>query len=667
MNWVVKGQAQTGFSLTGIEFVNDNPLTAEPYIYATTGNQLLRISQSNGSVYVLGPTTSPLPGDPIPGANIQGLAWNPLIYNPFTGAYGALIATDATADQLVIIDDRPRFPGPDIFAIYVAQASENASICISRVPDFDPANPTAPRYFDPYSGDAGQLRVYSAQGGAWILVSASGSGTVYLGERTLDIDPKDPIDDKWPIIAGNIGQIGVRPAGFDDWPTDGANNLSAGLVVSQNLLTFIDGLPGLVNHEMGMNVSKVTAMAISHDGNIFAVDADQFDQTGMPINQDQIVQIDPVTGKALSAAGLFSGMTPLHGVQALAYGDVNGDGQQDLYAVVSMTSYVPDQLVRQPLVGDVFNESAQALTVTPGGVLYAIAADPSGNFDLFQINRPADGSINVSAPMQVFEVLPNGTPSPVTDIQSIEASTLDGTLYIIGKDDQNHQTLYTVNPHPVSLLAGNGKQVQATRIAELTLNGLAVTDSFTALAFQKQGNVNEQLYGVRRTAGGSSLLYTVDTSNGTISPVIGATLGSNEIRVAGSSHPTLIQGMDFDADGNLIAVDRGPDAGTGRLISINIDPVSPDPGMSQVISLPDSIAADHVGYTCDLGNLFYTIDMAGPNHDDQILVTPGAVPMLGTITLTYNQAQQSLRQLQPHRLGWQWRHSRRHGHGLFAP
>lgn len=636
---VIGGDPEDVTGISGIEFVNDDPLTTERYVYAVLndggGSQLLRIDGVLGTSFILGPLPDPQDTeDEIVGSDLQGLAWNPLVYNPFTGEFGALIATDASTDELVILDFRPRFATADLFAIFVSQAGEDASIAIAVVPDFDPDDPTAIRTMEPFGGAAGSLRVQPAQGGEMIVIGAGGNGGVWIGARSEDVAP-DPIDDEdlRPMYRWNVAQIGVRPAGYDDVPDDTFHNLSAGLTVAQSLLALIDDQPGLAQHMMGQNVGRAHSMAVDRNGNIYLVDADGLDQFGTPINQDQIIQLDPLTGMAKAAIGLLSGGNPVHGVLAMAYGDADMDGQAELYAIINTPSYVPTQLLRQPLPGDVFHESATALTVTPGGIMYAVAANVNGNYDLYRINRPATGALTVTAPLEIFEVLPDGTTSPVRAVTTLEASPISGTLYIIGRDNQGQQALYTLNPNPTDLVPGDGDmEAQAFKVGKLRVSGQPVTDPFTGLAFLRVDDNTEVLFASQERATGS-FLFQVDEDTGGMVEQSGGTLGTGRILVAGAGASVVVRGMDFDPDGNLIAVDRGTDAGTGRLIKVNLQ----DPGMSEALAPANSLSALYVGYASDAAGLFYTIDPAGVDLDDRILVTPGYLPTLGTITLTSNQ------------------------------
>ena len=144
------------------------------------------------------------------------MSWHNDIFNPFTGNLGALLATDATSDELVFVDHRPRFPAADIFTIYISHSSPDTNIILATVPPFDPANPTDERAMEPFSGSIGSLRVIPAAGTDPIVINAkTGTGAVYIGARTENTsgtanteNTAEAVDaeDLFPITEAVLGQ-----------------------------------------------------------------------------------------------------------------------------------------------------------------------------------------------------------------------------------------------------------------------------------------------------------------------------------------------------------------------------------------------------------------------------------------------------------------------------
>ncbi len=112
--------------------------------------------------------------------------------------------------------------GADLFAIYVSNSDQDASIVIARVPD--PGEGTGPRAMQPYEGSIGSIRIIDAQEGESITVSApEGSGEVLLGARTRDIDGVEDGEDS-PITAVELDD------NFGEW--NSGDILTAGLTVA---------------------------------------------------------------------------------------------------------------------------------------------------------------------------------------------------------------------------------------------------------------------------------------------------------------------------------------------------------------------------------------------------------------------------------------------------
>jgi len=610
-------------SITGIEFIDD----VLDYVYAVesagSSSMVYRIDRASGRVLALGPTSDPDDADiddnplpPIRGEDLQSLTWDPIIYNVFTGDFGALLATDATSDELVMIDHRARFPEVDVFAIYVVQSSEDASISIGYVPEAP-----APQVMLPFDGSVGNLIVWDAQDRVLMdgvdrpaLTPPDSIGRVYIGGRQRTSDGQNP-----RIFADLDEELGVRPAGLDDLPNDPDNDVFAGITVAASLMEYASNWTDLVDRFLRQNLDKVEAMTVARDGSIFVVDTDGVDNAGLVIRADQIAYVDAATGWASSPITIVSSGTslPLGGTQGLDYGDVNMDGIEELYAIMEVGNDVPS--VMTDLGADLLN-NPQALTVTVGGVMYVIDQNAGGGFDLYQLSTY--GLLG-----EISDIVGN----QIVDLYALEADPLTGDLYAVGRVTGGDQTLYRIGTIPMDLDADLvADEVLADPVA--VLDGGGVTDPFVALAFT---DTAATLYTVRDVGGlgGTHTLYTIDQSTGTLTEIVGATLGTGEIRVDndGDGVPddtTSIMEMDFDAGGNLIAVDTGAGAGTGRLIVINVS----DPALSAQLTVANSVSGSFAGYGSDRDGLFYTIDPNGAGND-QLWASAGLLPTLGSLDL----------------------------------
>ena len=120
------------------------------------------------------------------GENLIGLAWHPKVPNPFrltdndpTNDVGSLIATDIATDELVVLDDRPRFPTTGLYNIAITDSDTSGKISIAEVPV--PGTP-GPRPMMPFTGDAGPITVTNATTGRPINITpVADSGALLLG------------------------------------------------------------------------------------------------------------------------------------------------------------------------------------------------------------------------------------------------------------------------------------------------------------------------------------------------------------------------------------------------------------------------------------------------------------------------------------------------------
>lgn len=125
-----------------------------------------------------------------------------------------------TDNHVVVVDPVPPWPsgqnappappnyGADLFNIYVADASDDAQIIISKVN----IPQTGPVTFDPYGGSVGTMQIINAQTGVSTNIAPTGGGTVYVGARTKDLPGAGTLEANIPITFINRrNEYGVRP------------------------------------------------------------------------------------------------------------------------------------------------------------------------------------------------------------------------------------------------------------------------------------------------------------------------------------------------------------------------------------------------------------------------------------------------------------------------
>ncbi|HEX3358040.1 MAG TPA: hypothetical protein VHS31_13795, partial [Tepidisphaeraceae bacterium] len=183
--------------------------------------ELLHVKRQNINAGVavdfgpLGNTANPLLGQ-----NLGDLAWNPALINPFflqdqgITRKGALIAEDTGTDQLVVVDQRDRFPRTNLFSIYGTHTTSTTSLSIALVP---PVTTIGPRPMEPFTGTPGPLQVHPAQIAPGLDINVTppaGTGTVFIGARTINIDPTTTTEENRPVL-----QIRKGPSqGFGNLP-----------------------------------------------------------------------------------------------------------------------------------------------------------------------------------------------------------------------------------------------------------------------------------------------------------------------------------------------------------------------------------------------------------------------------------------------------------------
>ena len=622
--------------ITAMSIADDDPTKSfgagDEFILAVSNagadSNLLQI-RNTGGAYVLGPLSDPdhTPEDgPVRGENLQGMTWNSVMRNPFTGEVGVLIGTDAGTDELVYIDSRARFPGIDTFAIYVSQASLEATISIAVVP---PLDHDGPRDMLPFEASIGEVRVIPAQGGDLVLISAEdGTGGVYIGARTEDLSSDIEDEDKIPIIAANLGEaMGVRAMNVDDWPADNSNDLSSGVVVAESILNYFSNEADLVDRLLNQNVDDVQGIAVDREGNIVVVDSDGSDEGGTAITGDQVALVD-ADGHAAVPVTIVDALTsiPLAGIGGLDYGDINFTGTESLYAVMSVNDASPAASIGGDLGADF---DTVGLTVTPGGQMYAIDDAGGGVFNLYLIDRDATGvtamtlvgAIDATLPPAILADMTVGVPAlgpyTVAGISALEADS-SGSLYAVaavafGGTEGTQQTLLRIS-------SANGA---GTVVGLLDEGVLAAGDNTKALAFNA-GATNPMLYAVV-SVGGVDTLYSIDTTPANTMQAA-TSIGAVEIAAAGLD----IEAADFIQTDVLVAIDVSGGAGTHRMVRIDL--TNPDTATVQV-TLPGTVDDDLRNYAIDSTGLAYSIFDDGAANNE-VWVSPGMLPTLGTLDTT---------------------------------
>ncbi|MAE60654.1 MAG: hypothetical protein CMJ49_04760, partial [Planctomycetaceae bacterium] len=670
--------------MTAIEFPDDDPLIEDPFILATTdGNnpRLLRIRRfddpltgdgaggviSFGSLRDFDDTQTPRRG-----GNIQGLAWDPLFLNPFTGTRGALLGTDVTTDDLLLVDHRPRFPSADIFMIYVSQAEPNASISIARLSGAADDDPDADTDPDEEATD-GVLEPI-VQTGEVITISPDGENTqtfgaeaggVILGTRT-EFAGED-VPGFVPITQGIIdSQFGTRPQSFDDRPDLSTANIAAGLRVVGSLLEFYDGGLGLSN-TLRQNLDAVTELAVSADGQeivaldldgigpdggrIFDLNGDGFALGGEPTLGAQLGRINPFTGRVgeqsdvIDIVDAITGL-PLRNLVGLDFGDADldvttgaFDSGEDLYSIAVVDAPTPIDRSGEG-IGGVLGDlggTIRGLTATPGGITYAILERPATPLELVEISRDPLGGINTVTILG--EIMGLNDSNAFEDIENINTLEIDenGQLRFIGNylTDPN-QRIFTLSP---TVIPGGGPgldldpsdEVFAPSSIVLDFDPDPLVDNFTTDPFQVLAQHSEDGLFVIQDDGGPGttfIVYELDPFTGVLTEVAGATNGDGQIFVAGVA--AVISAGDIDRNDTFLAIDRSAPAGDGRIIAVDLF----DPALSRALTGVSSIAADLNGFSNDLNNLNLAIAENGIGTDDELFVSEGGNLTLGTIDLT---------------------------------
>ncbi len=145
--------------------------------------------------------------DTLLGQAIGDLDWNPAVINPFILAdqgitkKGVLIAEDTAEDKLLVVDSRDRFPATNLFSIYGTHTTSTTSLSIAAVA---PPTTVGPRPMLPFTGTlALPLQVHPAQAAPGLDINVTppaGTGALFIGARTINIDPTTTTEENRPVL-----------------------------------------------------------------------------------------------------------------------------------------------------------------------------------------------------------------------------------------------------------------------------------------------------------------------------------------------------------------------------------------------------------------------------------------------------------------------------------
>lgn len=572
--------------ITGIEFIPGDTNQIYAVRNAGQGSQIIRIRHDNGrnsanTSYVLGTLSDPDDPDfvlrgpgPIRGESLESLTWNPTLFNPLTGQFGALISTDSASDEMVIVDHRPRFPTADAFAIFVTQSDAQASITAALVNDRQFQTPIGPNLISqellhpnsqfnrnamqPFtSGEPPiQLLVSDAQPPyPLIIVSADAdAGRALLGARSETAgNVFRPI-----IQATATSAIGTRAIGLDDLPNIPnlirPANLSAGLVIAESLLNYVIQTPTLATKMLGGNIDNVQALSVSRNQIVIGIDTDHVDALGNAIQGDELSRITPA-GASLGSVIVTDATlgSQIRGVQALDFGDADlrantgdpilGTGE-NLYAIYAIDNQVP---LDRGVAFNLGNLNIHGVAVAPGGDAYGLNLNFGADgvegtvddfYELYRFDRDELGQV---IDVTNLGTIDDATGSRIRGIADIEARTDAGErLLLVGYNYDR--------PVPSTSMGGASSFISPDgNILGLTVDG--------------QGDI----FGIEDIAGLQIVSVTRD--------IDGRPTGSTRQPIVSGANPlTSIRGLDAQTGTDTlfaIGVDATLGADRYRLYTIN--------------------------------------------------------------------------------------------------
>lgn len=620
-------------TITGIEVGDDDRTDEDTFIFATINDGgtdiLAQINLGSGVVSALGDTTNFGDGAPVAGADLEGLTWNETLTNPFTGEIGALLATDVSSDELVVLDTRFR-AADQLMTVYVSQASADSSVSISA---YHVTQQGA--WLTPYTGvsqlaNGGNTRIattdtrfdlrvtHATTGANTIINFQEGVGGVYIGARQFvkRNDQASETEPLVPLITGNLaGQLGVYASDLLTAPIQGIENVGAGIMVAPSLLEYFNGSEDLADRLMGGNLDNVVSLAvrrdITEDAGIVVFDNDNVNSLGQRSGAE-MAYLDPDTGYVTYVREVVnaSNGTPVYRVNAAGYGDIDLTGNELLYAIAQVANPAPTDLVDS--LGADF--SFDAVTSVATGDLFAVN-DNAGTLELVRVSRAADGGVDSATALGRIVVADAASATGVSDVAAVYAMDVDpstGQVYLLADNANGNVALFIVG---VTAVDADGDtvaaEVFATEIGEVDQPG----DAYVDIAFDNEGN----LFALRTPAPGSTRLVTINKLTAAT-----ANVGATNIQI--SAAEVDIIAFDVDDEGNFLGIDTSGGAGNHRVVFINRFA----PAASRSYTAAGSVPDDRLGYTSDGAGNFYSIQQNGGGNDD-LYVSPGYSTQLGQI------------------------------------
>ncbi len=523
------------------------------YLFATNGNELVRINltglqtgtRNNHAILtssVFGSTTDENEivagkGAPYDGNQLVGLTYNPNVIDPFTGTRGVLESYDsafgssgangsrATQDT-VFVSDRLRISQGDIFAVYTNQSNISDSISIQ---DYTVDTTSGNVISLAYSGSAGTLNTL----GNFTTVTIPTAGGGYLGFLGTVPGPAGTPIHNQPFLSGTTdNSIGIYPGDFTTTlggtPVD---TILPGLVVGYGLEQGIDVTESLLDQTLGNNFTSANGLAISRDGTVAVIDS-------TANKADQFAFVDEATGAIDSAVVTVKdgAGNSLSGNQGIAYGSVNLDGTESLYAIYDINFNDGNGLT--PTLG----------IITPqfnGNTLTGAVFTPVGTTGL--------GLSNLAA-VEGLAFSPGSTPlDPSHQGLYIIADTNVSDSDISGK-------LYQVNPLTGQIYNTTGLgTVTAVDGATVLVGSATFNAAGQLLVFDKQSG---RLLDVNLTTAVAGA--NIRTQSGTINPTVGGiALDPTTGQLYAIDNETTYQG-----DGSQLRGGGNPILGSSVLVEI---------------------------------------------------------------------------------------------------
>ena len=264
---------------------------------------------------------------------LQGLTWNPAVTDPFTNTPGALMSYDdqsATKDVMFVADT---LHSTDLFAVYTNQSDIASSLTFQtfHVVTGNPGEPFHPDLFTGAFGANGAYAPNNADANVGIP-GAIGQGLIGYFEGTST--NKSFLHQSATLT----GPVNIFPGEYTTDPNGIPSTiLQPGLYVGYGLESPAANSGSIAGDTLGNDFVGVSGLAINSSGMMVAVSSKPGlgDQLAFLSTNGQIISVDPVNGQSIFPVVDASGNN-LTGLQGLAWGDVNLDGNEQLYAIYDL-------------------------------------------------------------------------------------------------------------------------------------------------------------------------------------------------------------------------------------------------------------------------------------------------------------------------------------------